>query len=206
MTRWPGVAYPLAMPTRLAAALALLLTACSSNPPPAPAEDAPGLDAAEAAPCGGACGPGTVCELGRCVAVIGPPDAAPDVADAVVDAPAQDSPAEAAADAAAPDAPAVACDAGLTRCGDACVDTSSDRNNCGGCDRQCLPNPDRHLLNACSESRCVARCDVGWGDCDGTLANGCESTLNRVAACGGCNIDCGRTGACIAVDGGFACR
>lgn len=188
------------------AVLFALLAACSSEPPPSPAEDAPGPDAAEAAPCGGTCGPGTVCELGRCVAVIGP-DAAPEVgADASADAPAQDTTAEASADAAVPDAPAVACDAGLTRCGDTCVDTSSDRTNCGGCNRQCGTNPDRHFFGACVESRCVSRCDVGWGDCDGTLTNGCESTLNRVAACGGCNVNCGRMGACVAADGGFACR
>lgn len=187
-------------------AFALMLAACGSGPLPAPAEDAPGLDTAEAAPCGGACGPGTVCELGRCVAVIGPPDAAPDVADAVVDAPAQDSPAEAAADAAAPDAPAVACDAGLTRCGDTCVDTMTSFTNCGGCGSMCGSNPDRHLANACVAARCVARCEVGWGDCNGDPNDGCEASVRRVAACGACNIDCGRTGACIAVDGGFACR
>lgn len=185
--------------------IAALLAACSSDPPPAPAEDAPGLDAAEAAPCGGACGAGTVCELGRCVAVIGL-DAALDVADAAADAPAQDSPAEVAVDAAAPDAPAVACDAGLTNCGGTCVDTTSDRTNCGGCDRQCGANPDRHFFGACVESRCVSRCDLNWGDCDGNLSNGCETDLRGAGACGACNTRCARNQGCQPRDGGvFGC-
>jgi len=192
------------MPLRCAA-LALLLAACSSDPPPAPAEDAPGLDAAEAAPCGSSCGPGTVCELGRCVAVIGP-DAAPDVGgDAALEVGA-DAAAEASADAPAPDAPTAACDAGLTRCGDRCVDTASDPANCGGCDRQCGANPDRHFYGACGESRCMSRCELNWGDCDGTLSNGCERDLRSAGACGACDTRCARDQGCQPRDGGvFGC-
>ncbi len=193
------------MPNRLAALALVLLASCSADPPAAPT-DAPSPDVAEVAPCGGACGVGTVCELGRCVAVIGP-DAAVDAAEAGSDAaPDATGDGPVVADAPAPDATPAACDAGLTRCGDRCVDTTSDRDNCGRCGGQCGSNPDRHFYGACAESLCVARCDVGWGDCDGMLTNGCESSLNRIVACGGCGVDCGRTGACVAADGGFACR
>lgn len=166
------------------------------------------MDAAEVAPCGGACGPGTVCELGRCVAVVGP-DAAPDVADAAVDAAAQDSPAEASVDAAAPDAPTAACDAGLTRCGGRCVDTSSDPANCGACDTACgIGDPARHLAaGRCASGRCAGGCEALWADCDGNLStNGCETSLMRLNNCGACGTDCGSGGACVPADGGYACR
>jgi hypothetical protein len=32
------------------------------------------------------------------------------------------------------------CNAGLTRCGTACVNTGFDRNNCGACGVVCAPN------------------------------------------------------------------
>lgn len=38
---------------------------------------------------------------------------------------------------------------------------------------------------------CMATCEVGRGDCDGNLANGCETDLTTEAACGACTANCG---------------
>lgn len=205
VTRGPGVAYPPAMPTRLAACFALLLiAACSSDPLPAPAEDAPDPDAAEAAPCGGACGPGTVCELGRCVAVIGP-DASPDAAsDAAVDAPTQDSPAEASVDAAMESSVPI-CPAGQVLCGQACSSTERDPDNCGACGTRCGRDPARHLIAACADGRCATTCERAWADCDGTLSNGCEADLSGRNHCGSCLMGCSRSQVCSMRDGGYTC-
>lgn len=207
----PGAAEHIAHAVRRAAGalpvlLVFLLGACNEAPV-TEADAEPSRDVvSEPAPCGGACGPGTVCELGRCVAVVGP-DAAPDVADAAVDAAAPDSPAEAGVDAAAPDAPTAACDAGLTRCGDRCVDTSSDPDNCGSCGTRCGRDPTRRIAPFCASGMCVTRCEALWADCDMSLGtNGCETSLARINNCGSCGTDCGRNGACVPTDGGFACR
>lgn len=149
----------------------VLLAACSSNPPPTPAEDAPGLDAAEAAPCGGGCGAGQVCELGRCVAVIGPDAAA---AEAGVDA------LEVGPDAAPDVQP------GSDVPVDTCV--SSDPANCCGVRCRTL----RHAgTPACVRGVCGTVCDPNFGDCDGNAANGCEVDLRGdVSNCGICGRSC----------------
>jgi len=88
--------------------VALVLAACGGEPPAQPAPDA-------AAPCGGACGPGTTCGAGRCVPLDAPDagpdvaaDAAPDVAPADAEQP--DAAAEAGLDASDADAADVAAD------------------------------------------------------------------------------------------------
>jgi hypothetical protein len=86
------------------------------------------------------------------------------------------------------------CNSGFSACNgnpqtasNACVSTTSDVNNCGGCGNICsttnIPIP------VCSAGVCVGHCADGFVDCDGNrLSNGCEAS----AACGtsGC---CGHT-------------
>lgn len=76
-----------------------------------------------------------------------------------------------------------------TRCSDTCVDTTSDVAHCGGCGQRCA------VANAaplCRGGRCgVDRCDVGFADCDGDVANGCEvDTRTSSAHCGTCGRAC----------------
>jgi hypothetical protein len=67
--------------------------------------------------------------------------------------------------------------------------TADDVRHCGGCGRACRP---ARASAACREGRCaVEACEAGWGDCDGNVGNGCEtSTDSAVAHCGACGRAC----------------
>jgi hypothetical protein len=80
------------------------------------------------------------------------------------------------------------CPVGLTRCGDVCVDTSTDANHCGACGNAC-PVP-ANATATCSAGRCGFTCNAGYADCDGNASNGCETPLNTLSNCGGCGNAC----------------
>ncbi len=73
---------------------------------------------------------------------------------------------------------------------DGCETTpDSDSGNCGACGNACS------FANAapqCTAGVCgFMVCDVGYADCDGTRANGCEIALgNDANNCGGCGTRC----------------
>jgi hypothetical protein len=91
----------------------------------------------------------------------------------------------------------------VCECGSDCFDVDSDFDNCGACgfecpgDRRSLsgvvgaePDP-AHGRPVCSQGRCDYRCSPNWGDCDGDIANGCETNfLDDSLNCGGCGIRC----------------
>jgi hypothetical protein len=62
---------------------------------------------------------------------------------------------------------------------------------CGGCDLTC--HPENVVGETCVDGTCRwAACEEPWGDCDGELANGCETDLRGDAAhCGLCGHGCG---------------
>ncbi|MFO0652611.1 MAG: hypothetical protein U0326_40725 [Polyangiales bacterium] len=69
------------------------------------------------------------------------------------------------------------------------VTTDTDVNNCGACGHVCsfANAPAECVGGACG----FAVCNVGYGDCDGAQANGCEVDLHNDAAhCGGCGTVC----------------
>jgi hypothetical protein len=84
----------------------------------------------------------------------------------------------------------VACDDGWKDCNgdatDGCeADLDANAEHCGACGKPC------HLANAtaaCSGGICrITSCDRGWGDCDGSDSNGCETnTRTDPAHCGTC--------------------
>lgn len=173
--------------------------------------------------CNPACAAGEVCVNAQCLvqadggsdtAPADAPggDAAPDVTtvdsgaadvgadiggELVIDAGGDAAP-EAAADVA-PDA--ITCPTGRADCdGNAAngceADTQGDRLNCGTCRRMC-PSPDG-ASPTCTLGACTIRCDIGFGDCDGNAANGCENRLdNDSRHCGSCSNNCGGR-ACVA--------
>jgi hypothetical protein len=87
-----------------------------------------------------------------------------------------------------------ACNAGYADCdgsaANGCeVNIATSVSNCGGCGNVCsTPNG----TPACSSGSCtVASCNAGYGNCDGSAANGCEVNLQTsVSNCGSCGNAC----------------
>lgn len=78
----------------------------------------------------------------------------------------------------------------LTECGNSCIDTSEDVNNCGGCGLQC--NSDE----TCSDSKCV----VETGQCQApeqACGSACIDTTQDHDNCGDCGSACSAFGSCI---------
>jgi len=86
------------------------------------------------------------------------------------------------------------CDAGWADCNGLASDgceaaLGTDASHCGACGNVCTV---AHGTPSCTAGLCqIARCDAGFGDCDGVAANGCEADLASVAHCGGCGQACG---------------
>lgn len=74
------------------------------------------------------------------------------------------------------------------------ADTMSSVSTCGGC------SPCAVRANAtarCSVGACAYSCNAGWADCDGNMANGCETSVRTAANCGACGRACsGATPVC----------
>lgn len=167
--------------------LALTLAACAADPVLLP----------DAGPCGGACGAGTVCVEGACVAV----DAGGPVDTGALDAGAVDSgPVDVGEDRPGADAGVdigpcrPACGAGaecvgtgcrcigsLRACGGACVDVASDAANCGACGRACADG------QACIGSNCG--CAPGRQTCAGSGLCGSDRATD-LFNCGACGVRC----------------
>jgi hypothetical protein len=69
------------------------------------------------------------------------------------------------------------------------VNTDANPNNCGGCGKACLPPA--HATGACDGGKCAYRCALNFGDCDGNVANGCETDVSKDPNnCGHCANVC----------------
>ncbi len=96
------------------------------------------------------------------------------------------------------------CQAGFANCdGDdsnGCeVNIGASLSHCGRCDQRCAP---ANATAVCSSGSCAySRCELNFGDCDRTSANGCEVSLTSSAAhCGACGNTCrpfNATPACV---------
>lgn len=72
------------------------------------------------------------------------------------------------------------CPAGTEMCGDVCVDTDHDPDNCGACDETCGNN------EVCDSGSCESSCSGGTEECDGS----CVDTDVDPDNCGGCGDAC----------------
>ena len=77
------------------------------------------------------------------------------------------------------------CREGWSLCGDQCVSFVDDANHCGGCGVKC------NTGSYCSYGSCVARCPIGWADCNGDPTDGCETYIDADPRnCGVCGRAC----------------
>jgi hypothetical protein len=69
------------------------------------------------------------------------------------------------------------------------ADLQNDPANCGACGHACAV---AHGTPGCTLGQCViAKCDPGFADCDGDIANGCELNITMdVDNCGACGKKC----------------
>lgn len=68
------------------------------------------------------------------------------------------------------------------------TDLRTDADNCGACGSTC---PSGNGTPSCVSSACAIECDDGWEDCNGDVADGCETEVSQdVANCGTCGNAC----------------
>ena len=86
------------------------------------------------------------------------------------------------------------CDAGYEDCngeyGDGCeIDVLTDIDNCGGCGQVCQSS---NGTVECIDGICyLSDCPNGYANCDGIIANGCETNIfTDLNNCGGCDNLC----------------
>jgi len=87
------------------------------------------------------------------------------------------------------------CAMGTTLCGNMCAETQTDPNNCGTCGTVCsFP----HATAICMAGTCtIGMCNTGFANCNGVVADGCETnTMTDAANCGACGNSCGAGGTC----------
>lgn len=88
-------------------------------------------------------------------------------------------------------------------CGGYCADLTSDVTSCGACGNQCAYDSDvSNGAEACVYGKCTTKCEAGWGECNGNLADGCETnTAADPKNCGGCGKVCDGIAGQACVDG-----
>lgn len=83
------------------------------------------------------------------------------------------------------------CPFGMTMCDGECVDLNTDPNNCGRCGDWCEGASNGKGSPTCADGKCGYVCFPGFADCDGRLANGCETNVaTNPAHCGSCKTQC----------------
>lgn len=79
------------------------------------------------------------------------------------------------------------------------VDTTNTPAHCGRCGNACPSTVPDATAVTCTGGACVPTCRAGRGNCDGMLANGCETDLTSTPAhCGACGNACAAGNACVA--------
>ncbi|MEY4578087.1 MAG: hypothetical protein RL701_2790, partial [Pseudomonadota bacterium] len=85
-----------------------------------------------------------------------------------------------------------ACDADYADCDgnpqNGCERYIASASDCGACNAACVAPP--HSVPVCTAGRCGSVCTLGFGDCNGVAADGCELPLTDPVHCGGCNTRC----------------
>ena len=101
------------------------------------------------------------------------------------------------------------CTTGFADCNndpsDGCEARLDDVTNCGTCGTVC--HGATNATPVCSRGACGLTCTSGYGDCDGSATNGCEtSTLSSVTNCGACAAACSAGPNAVVACVGGRCR
>ena len=129
------------------------------------------------------------------------PDTAPDVAADVVKDVVPEAPHDVVVDPG--------CPPGSKSCGGICVGLDLPQHGCASAG--CSPCAVQHGTATCSGGVCaIGACSAGWGNCNGSANDGCETSLATLSNCGACGTVCTPSGphktvSCVngaCVDGG----
>lgn len=95
-------------------------------------------------------------------------------------------------------------------CNGKCTNRSTDPQNCGTCGKDCaaLPHLRANPPVFCQNNSCAlgsGACAGGWGDCNNSAADGCETDLSASANCGMCGMACTGGKVCAANGSTFSC-
>lgn len=71
-----------------------------------------------------------------------------------------------------------------TKSGQREINLDTDPKNCGECGNVC---PEDHGIATCNKGQCMLQCKQGFADCDGNIANGCETPLGSPDHCTSCD-------------------
>ncbi|MEZ4299830.1 MAG: fibrinogen-like YCDxxxxGGGW domain-containing protein, partial [Polyangiaceae bacterium] len=86
----------------------------------------------------------------------------------------------------------LACNAGTADCdglaANGCETDTTTLTHCGGCGVTCAAGANASA--SCATGTCQSTCAAGYGDCNGNVADGCESALSTIANCGACGATC----------------
>jgi hypothetical protein len=98
-----------------------------------------------------------------------------------------------------------ACPAGLTHCGNACIDLQTTPNYCGSCDVSCI-DQSSNVAPVCKAGVCQHdTCYAGFGTC-GAATPACTTRLDSTQNCGACgNPSCNVAHTLLTCSGGAAC-
>ncbi len=97
-----------------------------------------------------------------------------------------------------------ACPSSTTRCGTACVDTSTNQDHCGACDQACADVPNGQGI--CQQGRCETACDEGFERCGDTCVD-LSHDPDNCGRCGyGCVVPTFGVATCAAKRCGIECR
>jgi hypothetical protein len=89
------------------------------------------------------------------------------------------------------------CIAPEVACGQTCSDLQTDPSNCGDCGISCVVD---NGSASCVAGACgLGSCEVGFADCDGAVATGCEHVVDCDDG-SGCTTSCGSNGTTSCAD------
>ncbi|MDP3278256.1 MAG: hypothetical protein Q8Q09_23920 [Deltaproteobacteria bacterium] len=70
----------------------------------------------------------------------------------------------------------------------------TNTSHCGACGRTCLSRA--NASRTCSNGVCGFSCNSGFGNCNGSSSDGCETSLGTTSNCGSCGRTCGTGYSC----------